>query len=284
MALAPGAPHSTYLMSFVAGEYEEVREPLASAPVPLSYFVYRGRSGDARRTFARTPEMLRFFSERTGLPYPFPKYSQAVAADFPFGGMENVTAVTLADEAAARATELGIDTSSDDVIAHELAHQWWGNAVTPGRWTDVWLSEGFATFFERLWGEHDRGLDAASYARLLDADACLALHEDGAGACHGLRGGLETRSSASNALVYQKGALVLGMLRRILGEEAFWNGLREYLRRNAFATSRPPTFGGPWKPPQGGTSGGSSASGFCVQGFRASTSLIAGTRVDAESS
>jgi aminopeptidase N len=225
-------PHSTYLMSFVAGEYEEVREPLASAPVPLSYFVYRGRSRDARRTFARTPEMLRFFSERTGLPYPFPKYAQAVAADFPYGGMENVTAVTLADSVLLD-DRARIDTSSDDVIAHELAHQWWGNAVTPGRWTDVWLSEGFATFFERLWGEHDRGLDAASYARLLDADACLTLHETERGRATVFEGALDPVERL-DALVYQKGALVLGMLRRILGEEAFWNGLREYLRRNAF--------------------------------------------------
>jgi aminopeptidase N len=91
-------PHSTYLISFVAGEYEEVRDAAAST-VPLSYFVYRGRSADARRTFARTHEMVRFFAEQSGLPYPFPSYAQAIAADYPFAGMENVTAVTLGDEA-----------------------------------------------------------------------------------------------------------------------------------------------------------------------------------------
>jgi aminopeptidase N len=224
-------PHSTYLISFVAGEYEQVREATAS-PVPLSYFVYRGRSLDARRTFARTPEMIRFFAERSGLPYPFPGYAQAVVADFPFAGMENVSAVTLTDEALLD-DRARIDTSSDDLVAHELAHQWWGDVVTPRRWADIWLSEGFATFFERLWQEHDQGPDAASYQRLLDADACLALDETTPDRPIVFEGHADP-DERLNASAYQKGALVLGMLRRLLGEDAFWSGLRQYLSRFAY--------------------------------------------------
>jgi aminopeptidase N len=225
-------PHPTYLVSFVAGEYEEVRDEATSPRVPLGYFVYRGRADDARRTFAHTPDMIRFFSERSAFPYPFAKYSQAIAADFLFGGMENVTAVTLADEALLepRARD---DTTSDGVIAHELAHQWWGDTVTVRRWADVWLSEGFATFFQRLWQEHDLGTDAASYQRLLDADDVLALDEE-ARKRPMVFGDVDDPGMLLNANVYQKGGLVLGMLRRVLGEDVFWRGLQGYAARFAF--------------------------------------------------
>jgi aminopeptidase N len=233
-------PHPTYLVSFVAGEYEEVRDEAASPRVPLGYFVYRGRADDARRTFAHTPEMIRLFSERSGLPYPFAKYSQAVAADFLFGGMENVTAVTLADEALLE-PRARADTSSDGVIAHELAHQWWGDAVTVRRWADVWLSEGFATFFQRLWQEHDLGTDAASYQRLLDADDVLALPE-GARSRPMVFGDVDDPGMLLNANVYQKGGLVLAMLRHVLGEEVFWRGIQAYAARFAFKSAETADF------------------------------------------
>jgi len=235
-----GRPHSTYLISFLAGEYEEVREPSSTSPVPLSYFVYRGRAADARSTFARTPEMLRFFAERTGFPYPFPKYAQAVADDFFYGGMENVAAVTLADSALL-GDRARLDTSSDELIAHELAHQWWGNVVTPARWADVWLSEGFATFFENLWEEHDQGADAASYRRILDTDASLAVDEAARDRPIVFAGELDP-DDRLNALVYQKGALVLGMLRHTIGEDPFERGLKEYLARFAYRAAETADF------------------------------------------
>ena len=228
-------PHSTYLMSFVTGEYDEVRDEATPGHIPLSYFVYRGRSADARSTFGRTPEMLRFFAEVSGSPYPFTRFSQAIASDFLFGGMENVTAVTLGDEALLE-PRARIDTFSDGVISHELAHQWWGDAVSPRQWADVWLSEGFATFFSRLWQEHDLGPDAASYQRLLDTDDVLALDPQ-------VRdrpmvfGDVEDPGVLLNANVYQKGGLVLGMLRRVMGDEAFWRGLRDHLARFAFGSA-----------------------------------------------
>ncbi len=100
--------------------------------------------------------MVEHFSEITGVPYPWSSYTQVVVADFIFGGMENTTATTmyehiLLDERAA------LDVSSDDLVAHELAHQWFGDYVTCRAWYEGWLNEGFATFFEHVWREKHLG-------------------------------------------------------------------------------------------------------------------------------
>jgi aminopeptidase N len=232
-------PIATYLISFVAGDYEVVRTEVRDPPVSLAYLVYRGRGADAVKTFARTPDILRYFSDLLGFRYPYSSYSQAVAADFPFEGMENPTAVTLADSILLD-DRARLDTSSDDVIAHELAHQWWGDTVTPRSPRDLWLSESLATYFERLWLEHDAGADAASYQRLLDRDAMLAVAQ--AKRRPVIFDDPEDPSSVLDANVYQKGALVVGLLRREVGEEAFWNGLRGYLRRFAFGVAAAADF------------------------------------------
>src|SRR5262249_53481087 len=146
-------PHPSYLVTIVAGEFSEIEatahvggtgtegngEPRV---VPLTYLVPKGREEDGKRTFGRTPEMIAWFSELLGTPYPWNKYAQVVVSDFIFGGMENTTATTmyehiLLDERAA------IDVTSDDLIAHELAHQWFGDLVTCRDWSEGWLNEGF---------------------------------------------------------------------------------------------------------------------------------------------
>jgi aminopeptidase N len=229
-------PIPTYLIGFVAGEYEVVRSQAATPPVSLAYLVYRGRGADARKTFGKTPEILRFFSSLLDFPYPFPTYSQAVVADFPYEGMENPTATMLSD-AALLDDRTRLDTSSDAVIAHEAAHQWWGDIVTPRGGRDLWLSEGLSTYFDRLWQEHDAGAEAASYRRLLDRDAVLAADGGGRGARAVVFEDPQDPAAALGVGVYQRSALVLDLLRRSLGEDAFWSGLRSYLRRFAFETA-----------------------------------------------
>jgi aminopeptidase N len=228
-------PHSTYLLAFVAGEYEEVRDEDPLQRVPLSYFVYRGRADDARKTFGQTGAMLRFYEAETGLPYPYPKFAQAVAADFVFGGMENVSAVTLSDSALLGPTAR-LDTSSDAVIAHELAHQWWGDTVSPAGWADVWLSEGFATFLADRWQENAEGEDAASYTRLRSADAWFALDPEDRQRPVAFTGS-DDPNALLNANVYEKGSLVLGMLRHMLGDEAFRRGTQSMMGRFAFRSA-----------------------------------------------
>lgn len=225
--------HPSYLVTIVAGEFAELTDSVdvGGRRVPLTYLVPKGREADGTRTFAKTGAMITLFSERTGAPYPWNKYAQVVVADFIFGGMENTTATTmyehlLLDERAA------IDITGDDLIAHELAHQWFGDLLTYRDWSEGWLAEGFATFFEAVWFEHDLGRDEYDY---------------------GVRGFLssytgEARGRYRRPIVcadydapldlfdrhlYEKGAVVLHVLRTELGDTLFWKGVAEYVKRHA---------------------------------------------------
>src|SRR5439155_5342871 len=131
-------PHVTYLTSLCAGEYDEVRAEWDG--IPITYHVAPGRAEDAREVFKNTPQMIGLFSERTGVRYPYAKYAQVVVQDFIFGGMENVSATTLTDSALydARARK---DQDAEYLIAHELAHQWFGDLLTCRDWSHGWLNE-----------------------------------------------------------------------------------------------------------------------------------------------
>jgi aminopeptidase N len=199
--------------------------------VPLTYLVPKGREEDARRTFARTPEMITWFSELLGVAYPWNKYAQVVVSDFIFGGMENTTATTmyehiLLDERAA------IDVTSDDLIAHELAHQWFGNLVTCRDWSEGWLNEGFATFMEHVWREHHLGRDEYEYGVKNDLASYLG---EATGryrrpiVCQDYDAPLDL----FDRHLYEKGGLVLHVLRTELGDGLFWKGVRTYLQRHA---------------------------------------------------
>jgi aminopeptidase N len=226
-------PHPSYLVTLAAGEFAELTD-IAKAgdrEIPLSYLVPKGREDDARRTFARTPEMVAHFSEITGVPYPWNKYAQIVVSDFIFGGMENTTATTmyehiLLDERAA------IDISSDDLIAHELAHQWFGDYVTCRAWYEGWLNEGFATYMEHVWRQKRLGRDEYELGLKVDLDAYL-------GEAHGrYRRAVVTQDYDApldlfDRHLYEKGGLVLHAARVELGDALFWKGIRVYLATHA---------------------------------------------------
>ena len=133
-------PHSSYLIMLAAGEYEVLREQYAE--IPLEYYVYKEYAADAHRSFAKTPSIMKFFQERIGISYPWEKYAQIFVNQFPIGGMENTSAVTL-NEIYMFDARAALDFTSDEVVAHELAHQWWGDLVTCRDWTHLWLNEGF---------------------------------------------------------------------------------------------------------------------------------------------
>jgi len=223
------APHPPYLISLVAGDFDTVQQEVDG--VPLTYAVPRGERPQVERTFGRTPEMLRFFARSFDFPYPFEKYAQVVVQDFIFGGMENISATTLTDAVlldAVAATE----THSDALIAHELAHQWWGNVLTCKDWAHAWLHEGFATYAEALFLEHHRGRD--EFLWKLHGDAEDYFKEDEAYQ----RPIVERRYTRPVEIfdrhLYEKGGLVLHMLRHELGDALFWKALRHYLRKHAF--------------------------------------------------
>jgi aminopeptidase N len=221
-------PHSAYLMSLAAGEFVEIREYAGN--VPVTYYVRPGREDDARRAFGNTPRMIQFYERKIGVDYPYAKYAQVAVADFIFGGMENTsattqTADTLHDERA------HLDFSSDPLVAHELAHQWWGDLLTCRDWSHAWLNEGFATYFEALWCEEDKGAD--EFAWNVRQDRMALIDEDSR---HYRRPIVTNKYRAPIELfdrhLYEKGSLVLHMLRRTVGDELFFKSLNLYCTRH----------------------------------------------------
>ena len=223
------APHPSYLLTLVAGEFSELTA--RAGDVPLTYLVPKGREIDGERTFTRTPDMVAYFGEITGITYPWNKYAQVVVSDFIFGGMENTTATTmyehiLLDERAA------LDVTSDDLIAHELAHQWFGDYVTCRDWSEGWLNEGFATFMEHVWREKLVGRDEYDLGLKVDLDAYIGE------AVGRYRRPIVCRQYDApldlfDRHLYEKGGLVLHLLRCELGDELFWRGVSLYLTRHA---------------------------------------------------
>src|SRR4029078_9878590 len=137
--------------------------------VPVVYYVERGHEAAAERTLARTPEMLELLSRRFAVPYPYPRYSQVFVADFIFGGMENTSATTLTDTILLD-ERAALDHDADDLVAHELAHQWFGDLITCRDWGQGWLNEGFATYSESAWRAHAHGRDEGALELLDWAD------------------------------------------------------------------------------------------------------------------
>src|SRR5262249_45596690 len=142
--------------TLVAGEFSALAD--RADEVAVTSYVPRGREADGRRAFGRTPEMIALFSRLTGRRYPYPGYAQVCVADFVFGGMENASATTLTDRTL-HDERAALDFSSEPLVSHELAHQWFGDLLTCREWSEAWLNEGFATYFQLLWTEHARGRD-----------------------------------------------------------------------------------------------------------------------------
>ena len=220
--------HSSYLITLVAGEYTVLKDKFDGADV--LYYVTPGREADAPRTFGNTPEMMRLFSDLTGQKYPYPRYAQITVAEFIFGGMENTSATTITDQTL-HDERAHADFSSEPLISHELAHQWFGDLLTCRDWSHGWLNEGFATYFEILWKEHSAGRDEADYDRLGDMEAYV--DED----AHRYRRPVVTNVyhepiDIFDRHLYEKGGCVLHMLRTELGDARFWKAVRHYVQKH----------------------------------------------------
>jgi aminopeptidase N len=224
-------PLPSYLMTLVVGDFDVIEDRSVDrkgrTSVPVAYYAPRGRHADVRRAFGETPRMIELFGRLTGVPFPWSRYSQIVVKDFIFGGMENTTATTmyehvLLDERAA------VDITSNDLVAHELAHQWFGDYVTCRDWSHAWLNEGFATYFEHVEREDRLGLDEYEYG--VQGDVVNYLGEAGGRymrpiVCRDY----EEPIDLFDRHLYEKGGLVLHMLRRDVGDELFWKGVNLYL-------------------------------------------------------
>lgn len=222
-------PHPPYLVTLVAGEFVEHIDEWDG--VPLVHLADEDHAPMLDAALARTKDVLAFFSQLTGARYPYPKYGQACVADFPFGGMENISATTLTDTALGdeRARR---DGTADGLVAHEAAHQWFGDLLTCADWSHIWLNEGFATYFTALWTEHDEGADAyrEQIVRLHDA----VLERDVGPARRPVVWNVCRRPMDLffTGHVYQGGAARLHHLRAILGDDAFFRGIARYVGEN----------------------------------------------------
>ncbi|HMT08584.1 MAG TPA: M1 family metallopeptidase [Pyrinomonadaceae bacterium] len=231
-------PHSVYLVSFIVGEYSRIDD--TRGPVPMAFYTYPGRETIARAAFDRTADMIATFERLTGVKFPFNKYDQTVVANFQFGGMENITATTYADqEIFFYDTDFGKPLVTD-LVSHELAHSWFGNLVTCNNWAELWLNEGFATFMEAAYREAAFGRE--NYIAKIRSDAGSFLMKDiVTNRRHGLynlRAGEVEKLFDDSSVTYSKGGVVLHMLREEIGNEAFWNGVNLYLNRHRLGNVR----------------------------------------------
>lgn len=215
-------PNATYLFSVAIGPWEKYTDIWRG--IPVEYYVGPGvGEARARRSFGKTPAMLEFFSEWIGTPYPYAKYSQTAVMEFVTGGMENVSATTQSDTTL-HDERAHLERDSDGLVAHELAHQWWGDMLTCNGWRHLWLNEGFATYFTALWTEHEKGLDG--YRLYMDGQRRGFLSADSEESPRALvTTAWSRRGDGANAHVYTKGSSVLHMLRFIIGDELFKKSL-----------------------------------------------------------
>ncbi len=222
-------PHPAYLETFVAGEFATLESSWDG--IPLAFAAAPRLGPQLAGTFAETDEILAFLSTATGVRYPYPKYAQIAVDGFQYGGMENLSATTLVDSAVTDAAGLA-DAPSSGLVAHEAAHQWFGDLVTCADWSHAWLNEGFATYFAGLYTESSRGRDAF----LVDMDA---QREGWLARDQGANRRPMVYCAPGNPIlsffsghVYAGGAARLHHLRRLLGDEAFFRGVRLYLGEN----------------------------------------------------
>ncbi|MEZ0093077.1 M1 family metallopeptidase [Streptacidiphilus sp. EB129] len=216
------APTASYLTTVQIGHYREL--PIAAGPVPQLAYVPARLSSAALTDFGRQPAMLELFTELFG-PYPFGEYSVVVTDE------ELDVPVEAQGLSTFGANHVDGHRGSERLIAHELAHQWFGNSVTIADWRHIWLNEGFAKYAEWLWSERSGGRSAAEHAAL--AHAGLAdLPQDLVLANPG-------RSLMFDDRLYQRGGLVMHALRGVLGDPAFFALLREWAteHRNGVVTT-----------------------------------------------
>src|SRR5215210_4377997 len=196
--------------------------------VPQSVYVAPEQRGILPGAFTRAGDIVQFFGSRVG-PFPYEKLAH-VQSETRFGGMENATAIFYADGFFRKA---GV---GEALIAHETAHQWFGDAVTERNWPDLWLSEGFATYFAALWNQQAHG-DSAFRVELRQIRSDI-LNDTTAVTKRPVIDTIETDLLALlNVNSYQKGGFVLHMLRTQLGDSAFFVGIRDYYTRHKHGTA-----------------------------------------------
>ena len=222
-------PHAPYLFMMAVGDFAVINDKWEGMDV--DYYVEPEYEKYARNIFGNTPEMIGFFSEKLDYKFPWDKYSQVVVREFVSGAMENTTASTFMEAVQVTDREL-LDANWDFIIAHELFHQWFGDLVTCESWSNLPLNESFANYSEYLWAEHKYGIDEADHNGQEELETYLREAEDKQ--VDLIRFYYNDREDMFDSHSYAKGGRVLHMLRKYVGDDAFFAALSYYLKKNEF--------------------------------------------------
>lgn len=234
---APTLPLSTYLVAFAVGELDVVSAPLVNGLPPMRVLTAKGKGDLGRLALKETALLTKALADYFGAPYPYDKLDVVAVPNFGAGAMENAGLVTfreeilLVDEARASARARRY---LDLILAHEIAHQWFGDLVTMAWWNDLWLNEGFASWMESKVVDQ---VHPTMRARLSDvADVYGVMDLDTLTSARAVRQPVSSTSEAEEAfdgLTYTKGGAILGMLEAWLGEATFQKGVRAYIQGHA---------------------------------------------------
>lgn len=222
-------PHVSYLISLVAGYFKKLEDKHGNTP--LTFYTPPSEFNEASNSFRNTKDVMEFFEQEIGVPFPWVKYDQVCVNDFVAGGMENTSATTLADRTLFTAATENLHDSSG-LVAHEMAHQWFGDLVTCKDWSHIWLNEGFATFYAALYNGHKNGHDAMLYEFYGSARGITERTDDVNSI---VRRTYDSPGEMFGYLAYPKGSWVLRMLRAQLGDDLYRRCIKTYLERHHHA-------------------------------------------------
>jgi aminopeptidase N len=222
-------PISTYLTMLAIGPYVRLEDSFED--LSLCYWVFEGDEENAWRVFRDTPQMVKFFNDLYGYGYPWAKYDQVLSPRQ--GGGAEATSATLLGMKAIHDTDPVQDLNWERIIAHELAHQWWGDLVTLRSWEHTWMNESFATYSDYLYINYSRGKDVGDW--VLDGKVNQYLEEAHTRYMRPIVFNRYNQPGENfDAHTYPKGAVVLHQLRWILGDQVFFRVLNRFLHKHAF--------------------------------------------------
>ncbi|MDF1517704.1 MAG: M1 family metallopeptidase [Lutibacter sp.] len=224
--------HAPYLVFMGVGEFSVTKDTWNGMEV--NYYVEPEFETEAKVIFGNTPEMITFFSNITGIPYPWNKYSQIVVRDFVSGAMENTTAVVHAEDAQQKMGQLIDNNEWESTIAHELFHHWFGDLVTTESWANLTVNESFATYSVYLWFANKYGKDKADANMYSDVQTYMTSQSEDKDL---VRFHYSSREDMFDTVSYHKGNAILHMLRDVLGDEAFFEGMNAYLTTYKYGTA-----------------------------------------------
>lgn len=223
-------PHSPYLFFMGVGDFAVIKDSYKGKEV--SYYVEKKQAPYAKGVFGTTPEMIKFYSEKLGVDFPWQKYAQIVGRDYVSGAMENTTATLHQESAYQNNRQLADQNSWETVICHELFHQWFGDLVTTESWSNITVNESMADYSQTLWMEYKHGKDAGDEENFNGMRQYLSNPPDSKKDL--VRFTYADKEDVFDLVSYQKGGRVLHMLRNYVGDDAFFKSLNNYLTTNKF--------------------------------------------------